>query len=681
MTKLLIVDDNEANLYMLQVLLEGNGFKVESAANGRAALELARNEPPELVVTDILMPVMDGFSLCRSWKSDPVLKHVPFIFYTATYTEPKDEEFALSLGAERFVLKPTEPEKLLQIIQEVMAEKERGTLELRSTEIEAEDHFLQEYNVTLINKLEKTIEKLRAANQALTTEVEERKKAEEELRMWGTVFEHADWGIVIFSPPSFVIEQMNPAFAKMHGYDLEELQGASVMKLFSGETREDFPRILRLAEAREHHTFESMNLKKDLSAFPALVNAAAIRDQTGRVKRWVINLLDTSQQKEALEQQARLEAQLVKAQKMEAIGAMTSGIAHDFNNILGAIFGFTELAMLNARQGMAIGENLKMIMDAGNRAKALVAQILSYSRMTKQEHRPIKLGSIVEEVGSFIAATGSPQIEIRTHISDDELINADPTQIHQVLMNLCTNACQAMGEANGVLTIGLKQATEQIEGGTQPARVLKISVADTGPGIPSDSLENIFKPFYTTKTDSGGSGLGLAISKGIIMEHGGAITVESRVGAGTTFNILLPLLGLMQKERDKKERKEPIPSGNERILFVDDEPMLVDFGKVLLGKLGYQVKGTVSSLEALDIFAAQPQDFDLAILDFNMPRINGMELARRIHEIRPDLPIMLCSGFSEPVPEDVARELGISRYIAKPMLAHELSCAIRELLD
>ena len=165
------------------------------------------------------------------------------------------------------------------------------------------------------------------------------------------------------------------------------------------------------------------------------------------------------------------------------------------------------------------------------------------------------------------------------------------------------------------------------------------------------------------------------------MEHGGAITVESRVGEGTTFNILLPLLEPMEKEWDEKECRVPIPYGNERILFVDDEPMLVDFGKVLLDKLGYQVRGTVSSLEALDIFAGQPEDFDLAILDFNMPRINGMELARRIHEIRPDLPIMLCSGFNEPVPEDVARELGISRYIAKPMLAHELSCAIRELLD
>ena len=354
---------------------------------------------------------------------------------------------------------------------------------------------MQEYNVTLINKLEKTIEKLKAANQALTKEVEERKKAEDQLRMWGRVFEHADWGIAIFRPPSFVIEQMNPAFAKMHGYALEELNGASIMNLFSGETREDFPRILRLAEAREHHTFESMNLKKDQSAFPALVNAAAIRDQTGTVKRWVINLLDTSQQKEALEQQAKLEAQLVKAQKMEAIGAMTSGIAHDFNNILGAIFGFTELAMLNARQDKAISENLKMIMDAGNRAKALVGQILSYSRMTKQEHRPIKLGSIVEEVGSFIAATGSPQIEIRMDVNDDELISADPTQIHQVLMNLCTNACQAMGEASGVLTIGLEETTEQIKATPEAKRALKMYVADTGPGSPPILWKIFSNPF------------------------------------------------------------------------------------------------------------------------------------------------------------------------------------------
>ena len=686
MSTVLIVDDQEANRYLLEVLLAGNGYQVQSAANGRQALEMAREQAPDLIVTDILMPVMDGFALCRKWKTDDTLKHVPFIFYTATYTEPKDEEFALSLGAERFVIKPTEPEVLVKIIKEVINEHEQGNLQIRRPELDDEELFLQEYNVTLVKKLEKTVDRLKEANQALRREVEERRRAEEHLRMWGQIFEHAEWGIVILDANGFTIEQMNPAFASMHAYATGDLVGRSIMDLLSPETREDFPRSLKLSRTLGHHNFEGVNLKKDESSFPVLVSATVMTDSDGGIRHWVINMLDTSRQKEAEAQRADLETQLVRAQKMEAVGAMASGIAHDFNNILGAIFGFTELALLRSSKDPELTRTLHKILNAGDRAKTLVTQILSYRRKSKRESRPVRVGPIAEEVRNFLTATVSSQTRITVDIKQDGVIKADPSQIHQVLMNLCTNACQAMGEKGGVLTVEIDKCriNDQADGqgpGLTPGCYQKITVTDNGPGITPPDLERIFEPFYSTKVSEGGSGLGLAITKGIIVDHGGSILVDSRLGQGTSFEVLLPVIDSEPGAGITDGVKEPISSGDERILFVDDEPMLVDFGRELLCDLGYYVTGTTSSMEALETFTSRPQMFDLAILDLNMPRLNGVDLAKRIHQMRPELPIMLCSGFSEQVPDEVARDSGISRYISKPMLARELSSAIRELLD
>ncbi|MBF0508786.1 MAG: response regulator [Deltaproteobacteria bacterium] len=380
----------------------------------------------------------------------------------------------------------------------------------------------------------------------------------------------------------------------------------------------------------------------------------------------------------------KLEAQLRQAQKMEAIGTLAGGIAHDFNNILGSIFGYTQLALDDAKSGIVEPEFLEGIFTAAKRARDLVQQILVLSRQSKPEKKLIDISLIIQEGVKFLRASLPANIIIQPEISTGQAtVLGDQIQIHQVLINLGANAAHAMAESGGALDISLDDfyldpdsAAGYID--LKPGPYFKLTVSDSGHGIDRNIIDRIFDPFFTTKDIGQGSGMGLAIVHGIIKSHGGAISVYSLPGRGSTFNVLLPAVSMEPESYGDIE--EVIPKGTESVLLVDDEPGLVDTCKRMLERLGYRVTAKTGGVEALGAFMANPDDFDLLITDMAMPHMTGDNLAREIMRRRPDIPVILCTGFSEAIDANKAREMGCRGFLIKPIDITRLAKLIRQVL-
>jgi len=395
---------------------------------------------------------------------------------------------------------------------------------------------------------------------------------------------------------------------------------------------------------------------------------------------------DISERIQSEKEKAKLRTQLRQAQKMEAIGTLAGGIAHDFNNILQSIMGYAEIAGLQINRGKSPQESLDNILTASGRAKSLINQILSFSRQGEQERKPVQVNVIVKEVLKLIRASLPSTIEIRgRNLNHAAVVEADPIQIHQVLMNLCTNAHHAMRQRGGVLEVSL----ESVElnkgdapryGGLALGRYLQLAVRDTGHGIPNEFMERIFDPYFTSKEKGEGTGLGLAVVHGIVVSHGGHIAVESEVNRGTTFTILFPeFLGAVRPSADSPA--EAALGGDERILFVDDEAALAEIGKEILSSLGYQVEACSNSQEALELFRAFPDRFDLVVTDLTMPRLTGDALAQELMQIRPDIPIILFTGYSDLMTRERFARIGIRDCLIKPLSRRDLTQSIRRVLD
>jgi len=379
-----------------------------------------------------------------------------------------------------------------------------------------------------------------------------------------------------------------------------------------------------------------------------------------------------------------MERRIRQTQKMEASGTLAGGIARDFNNILSAIMGYSELASDELSEKSEAKENLEMVLKAANRAKNLVRQILTFSRQTEQEKKPIQISIIVKEVLNLIRATFPATIEIRFELENDLFIMGDSTQIHQVIMNLCSNAGDAMEEMDGVLevcveSVQLGNGVFQEISNLAPGDYIRLSISDTGCGMPRNIVDRIFDPFFTTKDLGKGTGMGLAVVHGIVKSHEGAIKVYSEPDRGTTFTLYFPSYKKMPE--NSVEAQETLQTGKERILFLDDEPPLSNLGKKLLEKLGYRVKAWTSSIDALEAFRANPHDFDLVITDKTMPHLTGFDLSEEIKRIRPNIPIIMCSGFINPVENKRAKAVGVDQIILKPYKLGNLSKTVREVLD
>ena len=478
----------------------------------------------------------------------------------------------------------------------------------------------------------------------------------------------------------------NDFLLEVTGWRREEVVGANWLDGFvaeenRAETRLVFEEMMETGKAMAH--FENDILGRNGERRTVRWNNTILRDVSGE-------LLGVTWVGEDITERQQLERQLLQAQKMEAIGTMAGGIAHDFNNILAAILGYTELSLLQVTESSPIHGHLNQILSSSIRARDLVRQILAFSRQQYElEPVPLQLKPAMEDTLKFLRATLPSTIEIRLELPARDLIaRINPTQLHQVLVNLAANAAHAMRDRGGVLAFALDEvmldaATAFQHSELQPGRYVRISVSDSGHGMDAATMERVFDPYFTTKGVGEGSGLGLSIVHGIITHYQGAISVESEPGRGTRFNLLIPQDENVSTAADQPERDEgrPIRGGTERILVVDDEVLLVDLLAQNLSLLGYEVFARSSSEEALAVFSQNPSEFDLVITDLTMPHLTGLDLAVRLREYQPDVPIILCTGFSESISEEKARALGIQGLLFKPCNRMDLAQTVRAVLD
>jgi PAS domain S-box-containing protein len=414
------------------------------------------------------------------------------------------------------------------------------------------------------------------------------------------------------------------------------------------------------------------------------VKTFPLRNAEGAVIRMAGVAEDMTEQKRVQETLVKSERQFRQSSRMEAIGTLAGGIAHDFNNILTAILGYTELGLASVPKDSRTQRNLQEVLTAGHRAKHLVLQILAFSRQSTQGKKPTAIQPVIQEALKLLRATIPTTIDIRQSLKSEASVLGDSTQLHQVLVNLCTNAEYAMRERGGRLDVTLEdlEVTEekvQSVSGLHVGPHVRLTIQDNGTGMSSDVLERMFDPFFTTKPIGEGSGMGLSVVHGIVANHGGALMVDSQRGKGTRIEVYLPTIPSMAE--DGLGEQGSIPLGKETILFVDDEETIVRLGKELLSQLGYTVVVQTSSLEALTVFRKNPGRFDLVITDQTMPGLTGEALSRELLRIRPELPIILCTGFSHIMTAEKAKALGIQAYLMKPLAIRDLAPIVRHVLD
>jgi PAS domain S-box-containing protein len=527
--------------------------------------------------------------------------------------------------------------------------------------------------------------------EGIIRDITQRKRAEEALReseeRYRALAEGTSEAVLLRNSDGRIVYTNPAAVTLLHAAKTEDLLGHNYLDFVHPDDREES--AIRI----------SRTLTEGLPALRREHRLIALAGQVVQVESTGLPLIhqgqqhilgvfhDITERKKSEKEKNALQAQLQQAQKMEAIGTLAGGIAHDFNNILAAIMGYAELAGLDIPEGCKARHNLDQSMKSAHRAKDLVQQILSFSRQGKQERKPLDIGPITKEVLKLLRASLPATIEIRQEIEKGlGTIKADPTQIHQVLMNLCTNAGHAMGDHGGVLEVSLNKVTltagesarlAEIE----PGPYVRLRVRDTGQGIPSEVLKRIFDPYFTTKAPGKGTGLGLAVVHGIVKSYGGGIGVSSEVGKGSTFDIYFPWENEVGALSETEKADPLLLGGGERLLFVDDEQAIVEVSREILEHLGYEVVVRTSSVEALELIKKTPDWFDLLVTDMTMPNMTGDRLAKEVLEVRPELPIILCTGFSEHISAERAKALGIREFVLKPLVIRELAQAIRWALD
>jgi PAS domain S-box-containing protein len=508
--------------------------------------------------------------------------------------------------------------------------------------------------------------------------------AESEQR-YRQLFEKAGEAVFVLRPQnddSACVVQANQAAAEMHGYSVDELIGMSITKLNTPDAATGFAGRQRRMLAGEWIHEEVSHVKQDGTPFQTEISAGPI-DIGGQ--RYVLAFYrDISDRKRIEAEKASLEIQIRQANKMEAIGTLASGIAHDFNNILSATSGYTELSIPLAPPGSILSKNLHKIQQANKRAAELVRHILSLSREKEAAAQVLQPKLIIKEAVKLLRASLPSTIDIQQKIESEAYILGDPAQIHQIIMNLCVNAGHAMEASGGVMSVSLTDEELDSDFTRQyvhlsPGRYVVLQVADTGYGIPTDIIDKVFDPYFTTKPLDKGTGLGLAVVSGIVNNYRGEITVESQVGKGTRFTLFLPAVAAEQGAEGVS--RVPIPTGTERILLVDDEPALVEIGQQLLQLLGYQVTTQSSSPKALELYSQDPGAFDLLVTDYTMPLMTGTQLAEAVLKINPALPVVLMSGLETTNIEAKAKQAGVQRIINKPIVIKEIAVLIRELLN
>jgi PAS domain S-box-containing protein len=671
--KILIVDDNPKERKLLRLIFERHSYNtIIEAGDGLEGIEKAREMRPGLIVSDALMPSMDGFQFLWAIKMDEHLRDIPFVFYSAVYTGLKEEELALRLGAEGFIVRPKEPDEFWLEIAPIIENTTTGRRQPPPHHVLAEEReYLRKYSEVVAGKLE---EKVRELEDTLAR----RRKMEEELLKLSQAVEQSPVSIVIADLDGN-IEFVNPKFCQITGYSAEEVIGKNPRILKSGETSvEDYQRLwAAITSGRVWHG-EFHNKRKNGELFWESATISPVKNRDGATTHYMAIKEDITERK-------GLEEQLLHAQKMEAVGTLAGGIAHDFNNILTAIMGYSSILKLKMQTGDPLLGKVNQIHSAAERAAGLTRSILSFSRKQHMETRIVDLNAVVNGIRNMLIRLIREDIELRILLSERELpVMADPCQIEQVLVNLTTNASDAM-ENGGTITIttelaDLDEGPEAVPGLLRPAKSVLLTFSDSGAGMDEGTRKRIFDPFYTTKEVGRGTGLGLAICYGIIKQHDGQIECISEPGQGTAFKIYLPLVEEVAEHVEPTAGLAPT-GGKETILVAEDDPGTMAITTEILTEFGYKVIPARDGEEAVAIFRNQWREIGLCILDVVMPRMRGSEVFGELRRSNPDVRVLFMSGYGADVSGQDYLIEERNGFISKPLEIHDLLRKVREALD
>ncbi|MBI2425595.1 MAG: response regulator [Candidatus Hydrogenedentes bacterium] len=747
---ILIVDDNPENLKVLGDFLSEQGFDVRVARDGRQAVESAIAAPPEIILLDIHMPVMDGYEACIHLKTLPGFQDVPILFLSAL-GETFNKVRAFECGAADYITKPFELEEVRVRInnhlqnRRLLAESRAGfrasfeqaltgmahigldsaflavnrklcamfgcaeaellalpltglvhpdsapalaeALEAarigRADQAAGETRFLRKDRTALWCRTTFSLVTVpTTGNQyiaAIIEDITDHKRVLEERRRLAAALEQAAEAIAITDAEG-VKQYVNPAYERAFGVNPGVLTGQKLAVLAdpiaTGAPPEEIWETISAGAVWNGRITRTL---EDGASRTEEYTISPLRGESGAIANYVAIARD-------LTQQVRMEEQLRQSQKMEAIGTLAAGIAHDFNNLLAAIAGFTELSIEELPPDSPALSNLREIQQAVGHAAELVRQILAFGRKTGLEIKPVLLQSIAEDALKLLRRSIPPTIQI--HYQPDAgcpPICADATALHQIIMNLCTNAYHAMESKGGDLSLRIAETDlreEPLENHPElaPGIYARMDISDTGHGMDNQTMQRIFEPYFTTKARGSGTGLGLATVHGIVSDLKGAVHVYSVQGSGTTFSIFLPLAqGAVAAEKRPLAAPE-LASGNERILFIDDERAICQFVTKALSRLGYHPTAMTSPREALALFQEHPGAFDAIVTDEMMPGMRGTELLPQLRAIRPDIPVILYSGFAETIRNTPKDKRPFDAYVMKPMVVAELTRAIRGVL-
>jgi PAS domain S-box-containing protein len=662
---LLIVDDHLTNLKLLRAQLESEGHTVFDAHDGVDALALLERQHMDVVISDILMPRMDGYQLCREIRKHARLHDLPTITYSSTYTAPGDEKLALEMGADKYLKKPASVATIAAALHEVIAQPHATQRPDALREVEV----LKEYSDRLVSKLKEKNTELLAQTEAL-------RESEERFR---TVVETA---------PEAIYIQINRRFAYVNAAALrffgatrpEELLGQPVLDRFHPDFRAKVEERIRLVNEDRQSVTSVDEVYLTLAGSPKDVNISAVPFTYQNQNGALVFVRDITEHR-------KLEAQFRQAQKMEAIGHLAGGVAHDFNNILAVIQGYYDLLIIDGNLSPAQADYTDQIGAAAQRAAVLTRQLLLFSRKETLRLGDLDLNQSINEMTKILRRTLGEHIELQFKFALQPLfIHADAGMMDQVLMNLAVNARDAMPKGGRLVietsVVDFDESVRAHSTHAHPGSFVCLSVSDTGCGIPPENLSRIFEPFFTTKDIGKGTGLGLATVFGIVQQHQGWIEFQSEVGRGTTFRIYISRLAKMPEQKPEPPALTAIRGGNETILLVEDDVFLRASVNTILSRLGYRVLEAVNGVEALEVWKQHRDEIHLVLTDMLMPGgINGKELGEQLLQQDPKLKVIYVSGYSaDIVGKDFSLEEGVN-FLAKPFAANKLAQIVRNCLD